>query len=80
MIGKDKLLEMIDHCLYYTGESYAVVFYEKYKDMIQNSLLKEEERAASQKVLDDLIQASLRHLAILRRLKEDVEGDEKDIY
>ena len=80
MLQKDELLAMIDHCLHYSGESYAADFYEKYRDIVRKSLLSSEEKAACDRVLEDLINGSVEHLEVLRKLKGTVERDERGLY
>jgi hypothetical protein len=80
MVIKEKLIEMIDHCLYYSGESYAIVMYKEYKELIYNSTLKEDEIKECNKVISTLEDGSIEHIAILRNLKRTVEFNKKDVY
>jgi len=80
MVDKEKLFTMIDHCLFYSGESYASIFYEKYREVVNNSMLKEDEKEECNKVITCLINGSIEHLEALRKLKENVEGDGKTLY
>ena len=80
MVRKEELLTMIDHCLCYSGESYAADFYEKYKDIAEKSLIESEESKACIRVLDDLINGSVEHLEVLRKLKGAIERERKNLY
>ncbi len=80
MVDKEKLFSMIDHCLYYSGESYAAVFYTEYREVVNGSVLKEEEKEDCNKVLEYLINGSLEHLEVLRKLKEAVRKNGKTVY
>ncbi len=80
MLSREELLEMIDHCLYYSGESYSVVFYEKYIRIAEKSPLAKREKIVARRVITRIVNDAREHLETLRELKKAVESDERQVY
>jgi mannitol/fructose-specific phosphotransferase system IIA component (Ntr-type) len=80
MVTKEELLGMIDHCIHYSGESYAAVFYHRYEETIEGSELRDEEKDECRELLAKLRRGAHRHLDILQQLRKVVERNEKRTY
>jgi len=80
MVTKDELLDMIDHSIHYSGESYAQVFYRKYIDAVDTGALTDAEKAECRSLLETLREGAARHIEALRALRERVETDDRRAY
>jgi len=80
MATHKEILGIIDHCLLNSGENSVLHFYGKYKEIIGHSSLDADEKEGCNEVLSSLIADSIRHLAILRELREEIECDREKTY
>lgn len=80
MVTKDELLDMIDHGIHFSGENYAVVFYRRYLEAVDESELTSAEKSACRSVLEELREGAARHIEALRALGKRVERDDQRAY